>query len=492
MNPKAFAASPHEDDMRLDRRSRGSRRALPIGVLALGLGCGGTLETGTTKRPTTDKPADDGTCPAERSSVCGRGAFALCVDLQNDPEHCGACGRACTPGIACQAGVCQQTSCTSATIPFAGQAPASWMGSPLFSPDRTHLADINGDGRLDTIDWQNYATTPAPIDDFRVTLGQPAGTAPAGPETYHASSAVVDVFTIDANHDEIDDLLIVSESDVEHPPAEVEIWLGHADGQLTRSSVTSLSGANKPIAVADVSGDGLPDLMMPSTIDSGELSVFLSDSTGALHLSRAYDTGHAVPPGSAKNIFGLYVRDWNGDGSPDLVLITDSFLNVLYNRGDGTFDDSIDCGVFVDVGAGGPDVLVEDFNGDGRADLARGSQPINVMLRLSECGFTPITFYDVPQGDIESRLRAADVNGDGRLDLVSLNTPSRPDGPPGDAYLTVLLGNGDGTFQPGTPTSVGPGAVAGLAVGEATGDQRPDIVISSPDGQTTTLANTCQ
>ncbi|HEX7508185.1 MAG TPA: hypothetical protein VF550_15520, partial [Polyangia bacterium] len=70
---------------------------LLIGLIVFGLGCGGTLETGTAKKPANNKPAADGTCPTGRS-LCGTGRFAICVDLQNDPGHCGACDRACSPG----------------------------------------------------------------------------------------------------------------------------------------------------------------------------------------------------------------------------------------------------------------------------------------------------------------------------------------------------------------------------------------------------------
>ncbi|HEX7598511.1 MAG TPA: hypothetical protein VF518_09870, partial [Polyangia bacterium] len=71
---------------------------LLIGLAVLGLGCGGTLNAGTAKKPVNNKPADDGTCPSGRS-LCGTGVFAICVDPQNDPEHCGACDRVCSPGI---------------------------------------------------------------------------------------------------------------------------------------------------------------------------------------------------------------------------------------------------------------------------------------------------------------------------------------------------------------------------------------------------------
>jgi hypothetical protein len=243
--------------------------------------------------------------------------------------------------------------------------------------------------------------------------------------------------------------------------------------------------------VADLSGDGWPDLVLPVDNGTGRITVFVSDSAGGLHPSNTYDLGG--------QFISIAARDWNGDGSPDLVVRTGKqySLDLLYNRGDGTFAPPIDCGLYLPLFTG--DVW-EDFNHDGWMDLAQTSDEgnrVGVALGMGGCDFAPFRYYEVP-GKYTQALQAADMNGDGQLDLVTIGGLGHGLDPPSDHLLGVLLGKPDGTFmlasEPvslGTFDSLGAG-VTGLAIGEVTGDQRPDIVFTLNYGQTKTWKNTCQ
>src|SRR5512142_1490103 len=219
-------------------------RRFAAALLVFAVSCGGTLKTGTAKKPVTAKPADDGSCPSGQS-VCGTGAFAVCVDLQNDANHCGTCAHACSPGIACQAGLCQQTRCSGSSIPVTPQvavtAPA-WGNDYAAIPVEL-LADVNGDGRLDLVDVQHGGGFGAPAEldltSFRVSLGQPTGGFAAA-ATYHAAFDISTISTTDANNDGVDDLIVFSNADHTRPPCRMQVWLGHPDGTLTLSSATEI------------------------------------------------------------------------------------------------------------------------------------------------------------------------------------------------------------------------------------------------------------
>jgi len=226
-------------DFHVSRDEAGMPTPRPLGSeLLIGLmilGCGGTMHTGTAKKPVTNKPADDGTCPDGRS-VCGTGNFAVCEDLQADPSHCGACNHACSPGIACQAGVCQQTLCTG-TVSVSGQPPTTLpdAGDAQLGMAIELLADVNADGRPDLVQWQQYAGAFS-LNSFRVSQARPGGGF-AAPDTYQTTFDVRNILAADANNDGVGDLLVFSTADYTQPPSRLDVWLGHGDGKLTRSRV---------------------------------------------------------------------------------------------------------------------------------------------------------------------------------------------------------------------------------------------------------------
>jgi hypothetical protein len=175
----------------------------------------------------------------------------------------------------------------------------------------------------------------------------------------------------------------------------------------------------------------------------------------------------------------------NGDGKPDLLVASggNNRVGVLLGKGDGTFQPVV---IYEPGGISAHSVAVADVNGDGKPDLlvanscdtssncAHGS--VGVLLGNGDGTFQPAVTYD-PGGTGAWSIKVADVNGDGKPDLVVALYFSHRVG--------VLLGNGDSTFQAATTYDSGGIVPMSVAVADLNGDRRPDVAVSNFCGSST-------
>ena len=139
------------------------------------------------------------------------------------------------------------------------------------------------------------------------------------------------------------------------------------------------------------------------------------------------------------------VGDFNGDGKPDLVVVNQgaNTMSVLLGNGDGTFQPKTDYA----TGTSPEGVAVGDFNGDGKADVAvanTGSDSVSILLGNGDGTFQPRTDIALPLTPVA--LTVGDFNGDGKADIAVATENSTSDD------VTMLIGNGNGTFQPPVTT----------------------------------------
>src|SRR5215213_1713868 len=177
------------------------------------------------------------------------------------------------------------------------------------------------------------------------------------------------------------------------------------------------------------------------------------------------------------------VGDFNGDGSLDLVAAGGAGAAVRLNNGAGTF------GARVDYAVGGPgqDLAAGDFNGDGRLDLVVTINDPQIGLSLltgnGDGTFgAPVTFPNTSGFDSPA-VAAVDLNNDGKLDVVIAHQIACYVAPCVNTDLiSVMLGNGDGTFQPSREIPVGR-AMSEIAVGDYNRDGFKDLAIGGTQGQ---------
>ncbi len=235
------------------------------------------------------------------------------------------------------------------------------------------------------------------------------------------------------------------------------------------------SGAQS-VAVADVNGDGKLDLVVANP---GFVGVLMGNGDGTFRKVATYTTGSAGPGTSI-----IAVGDLNNDGKPEVVVIGvgSETLSVLLGNGDGTFQPAT---VYL-IPAGGywpGAVAVADMNNDGNADLLLGDgafvTSIGVALGNGSGAFSTYGGWSwyYPNGLGSSSIVAADINNDGKTDVV-VTTWYVGYSDIQNGAVSIFLGNGDGTLQPAITYNLTRNAYA-VAVGDLDGDGKLDLAVAT-------------
>lgn len=226
------------------------------------------------------------------------------------------------------------------------------------------------------------------------------------------------------------------------------------------------------VVAADFNGDGKMDLAVASVAATIEVQVFLGNGDGTFAPPAAYEVGSGTGP--------LAAADLNHDGKIDLVVVNqlNDSVSVLLGNGDGTFQAPM-----IFATPPGPTALVlGDFNGDGKIDIATAdvanSQTVCLCVSVL-LGNGDGTFQEPPIVTTLTvtpiSLAAGYFDADRKLDLaVPQEFGSSSD-------VQILLGNGDGTFRMGASYPVGPSPISAVAV-DLNKDHKTDLVVAEFEG----------
>jgi len=313
-------------------------------------------------------------------------------------------------------------------------------------------------------------------DYYYVAPGGSSG--PGGNVGYTPNSVAI----ADVNGDGVPDLLVATTVDQgqNQNPGFAGVYLG-----VTTTPGTYQAGVQYPITgtnpsgivVVDLANAGSKDIVV-SNFGNGTASVFMHSTTPGSFLAATTLTTGGQPN-------QVVSADINGDGFPDLVF-ADMNGNAIVMLQNASSPGQFEAPLNLATGGQTASVAIADVNGDGKPDIVATVFDSNgnngqVMVFL-QSATTPGTFaagVAYPAGAQPEAVRVADVNGDGLPDLIVANQGPGTDGS-GTPGVSVLLQNSAtaGTFlAPVTyPTPWGP---VDVAVGDLNGDGKPDLVVAS-------------
>jgi hypothetical protein len=243
----------------------------------------------------------------------------------------------------------------------------------------------------------------------------------------------------------------------------VEVLRGNGDGTFQTPTSITLPSITNGLVVADLNGDGWPDV---AVLGNSAVYILLNNGKGSLALAGSY-------PISGTG-YELVAADVNNDGKLDLciAMTSTSRVAVLLGNGNGTFTAAPDYDTTM---SGVYGIAAGDLNSDGNADLAVTSPStgsIAVALGNGDGTFNSPSIY--PASSLPSQLNPSpgevalsDVNEDGYLDIVYANS--------GYSSLGVLLGSSEGNFYGPTEYPAGGGALA-VAIADLKNNGWPDVV----------------
>jgi hypothetical protein len=284
-------------------------------------------------------------------------------------------------------------------------------------------------------------------------------------------ATIISIATADINGD--GKLDIISANGISNS---ITVFTNNGDGAFSSNATYNVGVQPYCVAAADLRGSGKMDLISANFGSLGEgntLTVLTNDGSGNFGSNATYTVGTGP--------FWVVAADLRGNGKMDLVSANNGYyahsLTVLTNNGSGIFGSN----ATYSVGNGPRCVVAADVNGDGKLDLISANfsdSTVTVLTNNGNGGFK--VSATVPAGVYPTFIAAADLNGDGKVDLVCANQYSFTN------TLTVLTNNGSGVFGSNATLTVGIGPRCVVAA-DLRGSGKMDLVSADQTSRTLTV-----
>ena len=357
-------------------------------------------------------------------------------------------------------------------------------------PYAVSVADFNGDGVPDIAVPNAGAGTVSVL--LNTTMPGAAAAAFADQQTFAAGSFPRSLTVADVNGDGLPDLIAGNAND-----ATLSVLLNTTEpgaATATFAAQQTFASGTYPIAVfaADLNGDGKPDLIVAN--NGADSASVLVNTTPPGATTASFAPQQTLAAGTSPQFIGA--ADLNGDGRSDLVVSNrdDGTISVLPNS---TTADGAGTPAFADqqtfaTGAFPRSIALADLNGDGRTDLIAGNandNTLSILLNNTPAGASAPSFADqqlVDTGSYPIAVAVADLNGDGKPDLIAANNS--------DNTVSLLLnqtapGAAVPSFAAQQTFATGTGPLFVVAC-DLNGDGRPDLAVANRDvGSVSVLLN---
>lgn len=344
-------------------------------------------------------------------------------------------------------------------IPNFKQTSMPVAGAPISAV----TGDFNGDGKSDIV-TANYTNNSVSIlindgsGSFTKVQDKTVGTIPR--------AIVAGYF----NNDSRLDLAVAN-----YTSGTVSVLLNNVDRTFANAVTYTVGAGYRPISIVagDFTNDGIIDLVTAnSNSGNNKVSLLKGNSNGNGTFPTIVDIG----TGAGTMPFSVAAGDFDRDGNLDLATAnmggsigSHNSVSILKGNGSGSFSLS-----YLTTGDTPSVIIAADFNKDGKIDLATNDGNNVAILQNTNSVAGTMSFASVvnyPIGNAMAHMVSGDINGDGKIDIIAGCTIAKT--------LSILTGNGDGTFKTAVTVDAGGKQPYGLAIADFSGDDRLDVVTTN-------------